>query len=277
MNKRIIAVAFLLLVPSAVAIIEVQVYVSGLIDGRIPHSEIPEVVNDTPQSFLVVWENTGSVGCGFRLRADIYEVLNDTRRQVYTSWGEEKPIEPGGTGNLAAYWYPGRSGNFTVRTFLYFCNSIKDGPAANFSVYRSNRTGSRIPAEITTEATEDYVEFRFDPKEDINSILIVPRDYPTGWVFESKSLESIKKGEENTVRLGYEASIWKERNITFDIVSADGRFYQSSKVSLMKKEEFPIYQAIIMFLVIVILILSVQLLRYRREGCKGDEKGIPEK
>lgn len=273
MDKKVIIIAvFLFLMSSVVAIIEVQVYVSGRIDGEIPYHEIPGSVKDTPLRFLVVWENTGSIGCSFRLRADIYEIFNNTERQVYTTWGVEEPIEPGEVGNLEAYWYPGRGGNFTVKTFLYFCNSIEDGPSANFIVYRSNSTALDIPAEIKTESTEEYVEFRFNPREDINSLVIVPRDYPIGWVFESKNVSGFEKGREKIVRLGYEASIWKEKNVTFDIVSQDGRFYRSSRVSLTKKEEFPLYQITIMFLVIVILILSIRLIRYRREGYKVDEK-----
>jgi len=262
------------MIPSAVATVQVSVYVFSSIDGRIPHSSIPEEVNNTPQSFLVVWENTGSVGCRFRLRADIYEIINNTKKQVYTSWSEETPIEPGGQENLIAYWYPKSPGNFTVRTFLYYCNSIGDGPLANFTVFTSNITTKRAPLEVKTESTESYVEFRFNSEENINDLVIIPRGYPVGWIFDSKSAGRIEKGKEKMVKLDYEASIWKESNVSFDIVTLDGKFYKQEKITLRKKREFPIYHAIIIVLVTVIIILSIMLIRYKKEGVKlGDREG----
>ncbi len=252
------------MIPSALAIIQVNIYVSGSIDGRIPHSNIPEEVNNTPQSFLVVWENTGSIGCRFRLRADIYEIINDTKKQVYTSWSEETPIEPGEQANLIAYWYPKSPGNFTVRTFLYYCNTIRDGPRANFTVFKQNITAKEIPVEVKTESTESYVAFRFNSKENIENLVIIPDEYPFGWTFDSKKVDWIEEGKEKIVKLDYEAGIWKERNVSFDIVTLDGRYYQSKEITLKKKREFPIYQTIIIILAVLVIILSIMLIRRRR-------------
>lgn len=275
MNKKIIALSvfLLLMVSSAVAILRVNVYVSSSIDGRIPYFNIPAEVNNTPQSFLVVWENTGSVGCRFRLRADIYEIINSTKRQIYTSWSEEIPIEPGAQENLVAYWYPKSPGNFTVHTFIYYCNSIEDGPTGNFTVLKSNIT-TRAPFDVKTESTESYVEFRFNSREDINDLVIIPREYPLGWIFDSKRMGGIEKGREKIVRVNYEASIWKERNVSFDIVTLDGKFYKQERITLRKKREFPVYHAIIVILVVVIIILSIMLIRYRKRGVElGDREG----
>ena len=261
------------MVSSTVAVVRVNVYVSSSIDGRIPYFNIPAKVNNTPQSILVVWENTGSVGCRFRLRADIYEIINNTKRQSYTSWSEEIPIEPGAQENLVAYWYPEGPGNFTVHTFLYYCNSIENGPAGNFTVFKSNIT-TRAPFDVKTESTENYVEFIFNSEENINDLVIIPREYPLGWTFDSKRIDGIEKGKKKIVRVNYEASIWKERNVSFDIVTLDGKFYKQERITLRKKREFPVYQATIVILVIVIIILSVMLIRYKREGVKlGDREG----
>jgi hypothetical protein len=275
MNKKIIVLSVFLLMSSVVAIVQVNVYVSTSLDGRIPYFNIPGEVDDTPQSFLVVWENTGSIGCGFRLRADVYELVGNKTRQAYTSWSEEKSIEPGGHEELTAYWYPKGSGNFTVRTFLYYCNSIEDGPRANFTVFRSNITAGEMPFEVKTETTENYVEFRFNSREDVRDLIIIPRRYPVGWVFDSKKVDWIGKGKEKIVKVDYEAGIWGEKNISFDMVTSDGEYYQSTEVTLRKKKEFPIYQAIIGILVVVNLILSIIIIRGgvrfgNREDSDGD-------
>ncbi len=268
---------FLSLISSAAAIVQVNVYVSSFMDGGIAYSNIPDRVNNTPQSFLLVWENTGSIGCSFRQRVDIYEIIDNKTRQVYTSWSEKVPIEPGGQGNLIAYWHPRNSGDYMARTFLYYCNSIENGPTANFTVFKSNITAKEIPAELKTEGTEQYVDFRFNSKEDINQLAIIPRDYPLGWAFESKGVDGIEKGREKTVRVNYDAGIWKERNVSFDIVTLDGKYYQSEEVTLRKKREFPIYQTIIAILVAVILILSITLIRYRKRGVDVGDRENPDR
>jgi hypothetical protein len=265
MNKTVAFVAvFLLLASSADAIMRINVYVSNLIDGRMPYIDMPAVVNNTPQKFIIVWENTGSVGCNFRMRADIYQRVKGESVPVYSSWSKAVPIEPGGAGNLEAYWYPNRTGEYSVETFLYFCNFLSDGPKSNFTVFKANRTLAKMPAAIRAESTEDYIDFVINPTEDISSLMIVPKSYPVGWVFESGEWRGIEKGKDNRLRLGYSAQIWKESNVSFDVVSSDGKYYQSVVVELAKKQEFPLYPIVIGVLVLLIIILSVKVFSYRR-------------
>jgi hypothetical protein len=271
--KKLVALAvFLLLASSAAAIMRINVYVAGAIDGKIPHYELPEAAVGEPVSFLVVWENTGSVGCGFRLRADVYERVGDTLQSAYSSWSAEAPIEPGGVAELEAFWYPEKSGDYTVRTFLYFCNSIDEGPSGNFSVTAANRSRLFVlPAAVRASGNEEYAEFIINPKENLSSVTLVPRDYPMGWVFESARKDGLVAGQDNVVRVGYRAAIWKEANVTFDLVSSDGRYYQPVTVELKKPEPFPVYEAVIVVLVLIILILSIKVIRIRRGGAKDDE------
>jgi hypothetical protein len=266
MSKKIIAlIALLLVIPPSIAMIEVNIYVSSFIDGRMPYHNISELVNDTPHRSTVIWENTGSVGCSFRLRADIYEIVNNTKIQAHTSWSEEKPVEPGDQAELVAYWYPKSPGNFTVRTFLYYCNTIGEGPEANFTVFRSNITAEKPPFEIKTETTESYIEFRFNSREDVKDLVIIPDRYPTGWAFDSKRIGLIEEGKEKIVRLNYEAGIWKEKNVSFDIVAMDGRYYHSKEITIEKKrkEEFPVYPAVAAILLVIVIVLLLMLIRER--------------
>ena len=255
--KKLVALAvFLLLVSSSAGIMRVSVYVAGAIDGKIPHYDIPEDAAGEPVSFLVVWENTGSIGCSFRLRADVYERVDGTLQPVYSSWSAEAPIEPGGVADLEAFWYPDKSGEYSVRTFLYFCNSIDEGPSGNFSVTAANRSRlPGLPAEVRASRNLEYVEFAINPKDNLSSVVIVPRDYPLGWAFSSVRKDGLVAGQDNVVRVGYRAEIWKEANVTFDFVSSDGRYYQPVTVELKKPEPFPVYEAVIVVLVLVVLIL----------------------
>lgn len=262
--------AFILFSSSAGAVIKLIVYVSSAIDGRIPYTEMPSSIENTPALFFVVWENTGSVGCSFRLRADVYEVVDGKLRQVHISWSREEAIEPGGVGNLKAYWYPTESGEYSVKTFIYFCNLIYEGPSTNFTVLMSNKTQKKIGV-IKAESTEEYVDLVINPVEDLSSIIIIPRDYPNGWVFESLQSSNIVSGRDNRVKVNYVPQIWKEENVSFDVVSSDGRFYQTIETRLKKRETQPIYELTIMVLVLIILILSVRLIKYRRWGAKDDK------
>jgi hypothetical protein len=255
---------FLLLASCADAIMRVNVYVSDLIDGRMPYIDMPAVVNNTPQKFIIVWENTGSVGCNFRMRADIYQRARGKLVLAYTSWSKAVPIEPGGAGNLEAYWYPNKTGDYSVETFLYFCNFLSVGPKSNFTVFKANRTLAKMPAAIRAESTEDYIDFVINPTEDISSLMIVPKSYPVGWVFDSGEWLGIEKGKDNRLRLGYSAQIWKASNVSFDVVSSDGRYYQSVVVELAKKQEFPTYPVVIGVLVLLVIILSIKVFSYRR-------------
>jgi hypothetical protein len=264
MNRIVVLLAaFLLLASSADAIMRVNVYVLDRIDGRVPFVDMPSVANNTPQKFLVVWENTGSVGCSFLMRADIYQRIDGRLVPLHTSWSKETPIEPGGAGNLEAFWYPNRTGDFSVETSLYYCNFLSDGPQANFSILKFARPAS-LPGEIRAESDVDYVDFIVNPTEDISSLVIVPSSYPTGWVFESGEWSGIEKGKEARLRLGYSAQIWKPSNVSFDVVSSDGRYRQSVVVKISKREEFPLYPVVIGFLVLLVIILSVKVFSYRR-------------
>lgn len=264
MNRAFVFVAaFLLLASSADAILRVNVYVSDLIDGRMPYVDMPAAVNNTPQKFTVTWENTGSIGCSFRLRADISRRIDGELVPVYVSWSRAVPIEPGGAGNLEAFWYPNQSGDYFVETSLYYCNVLSSGPSANFSV-KADRVVSSLPSTIRTENSLDYVDFIVNPTEDISSLAIVPTAYPVGWVVESGGFSGLQKGKDNRLRLGYSAQIWKPLNVSFDVISSDGRYRQSVVVELSRREEFPTYQVIIGVLVLLVIILSVKVFSYRR-------------
>ena len=264
MARRIIFLAGVLFTISLVCgVIQVNVYVGGTINGYMPFFNKSEFANSAIHNFQVVFENVGSVGCDTRLRADIYNSNNDL---VYTAWSRGFPLEPGDVADMNAYWHPREAGNYTANLSVYYCNLILNGPVFNVSV--QNRTTS-IEEKNTTEdlldikyeTTRNYVEMRIKPKEDLESIVIIPKEYPLGWMFSSTRVDSLKKDNEKIVKIDYNPTIWKESRVDFDIISTDGNLYLTKSVEIKEKKELPIEHIIIAFLSIVIIILLIIIFR----------------
>ena len=267
----ILLTAIILFSFTAIGIIQVSVSVDSNIDGYIPFSEIPSLVNNTYQKFTVVWGNTGSVSCKLRIRSDIYKKSKNRTILLYSAWSKEVPSEPGTEYTLNSYWYPEEAGNFTVRTKIYYCNLIIDGPAGNFTVIKENISTNKTKIlDIKISTNKSIVEFDVTPRDDIDNILITPKSYPMGWIFESREIDHINKGETKNVRINYEPSIWKRRNITFMLVSKDNSIIMEKTIELKEGEKggLPLgleylYIIIVLILLIIILILFIMLFRNR--------------
>jgi len=266
MTRMIISLVGILFMISLVCgVIQVNVYVDDTINGFTPFFNRSEFADGAIQNFQVVFENVGSVGCNTRLRADIYNSNNDL---VYTAWSREFPLEPGGVADMNAYWHPRGVGNYTANLSIYYCNLILNGPVFNVSVpnrttsiMEQNTTGDLL--DITYETTMNYVEMRIKPKEDLEGIVIIPKEYPLGWMFSSTRVDSLKKDTEKIVKIDYNPTIWKESGVEFDILSTDGNLYLTKSVEIKEKKELPIEHIIIAVLSIVIIILLIVIFRLK--------------
>ena len=247
--------------------LQLDVHVTEVIDGNIVQVDAEKFINNTPQRFLIHWENTGSVGCRVRMGVDIYN-----EELMYTAWSKELPLEPGDYSELEAWFYPKNSGNITSKIFIYFCNTIQQGPVLNFTAFIpitsdniTNTTRSVVKAkkekafDIRAESTENYVEMRIRSKKNIKDLVIIPRECPLGWIFESAKIDEIKKDEEKVVKINYVPSIWKEKTIEFDVVTMDGENHMVKEVILSKKKGYSLEQKVIAILIVVISILLILL------------------
>jgi hypothetical protein len=271
--KRAITLLILVIVSQAAYSIPLKINVPEVINGNKAYLQFEQTTNESPQIFLMDWENQGSVSCKARMRVDI----SNGTTLLYTAWSREVPLEPGDHSELEAYYYPEAPGEYQANISMYFCNTIRNVGNVSFismppqeSGSVNNMAGSSL--EIKEMNTENYVELTIRSKENINSpVIISPRSYPLGWIFEGAKLEGIRENEEATARLDYVPTIWKPVTIELDISTLDGRYHQTEEIVLTQEQKgYQIEQAVIPFLILVIMILMVLLIR------KGRKKSILE-
>ena len=119
--------------------------------------------------------------------------------------------------------------------------------------------------DLSYKSNRSTVEFNIVPKEDIPALLITPSSYPTAWVFESLVEKNLVKGESRNVKIHYRPTVWKQRNISFTFVSADGFFFLEETVPLRKENPgLSLEQMLIILLSLIVLILMVLLFRARK-------------
>ena len=264
--------AFLFTTPCG-ALIHVAVSVNSNIDGFISYTEVPPLVEESYQRFTLVWVNTGSISCQLRTRADVYSIRDDERSFIYSAWSQKIPSEPGVESTLVSYWFPKKQGNYSVDYRIYYCNNIVEGPSFNFTVAGARNYSLSQPdiLDVTTYNNKSSVEFHLKPKRDIDGLLITPVVYPIAWIFESTEVGDIKAGETKKVRLGYDPTIWKKKNISFTLVSADGSLYLTKKVELTQDKGLDWDAVALGLLLLVVVVLSFLLFSLKEVNISGDE------
>lgn len=248
---------FIFLVPLSYGLV-LNVNIKSQIGGVIDYLNYSKKINSTPQEILINWANIESIGCDVRFRVDIYQNTSNGSKLVYTGWSEKKGIEPGDHGLFKIYWFPKNlSGNFTGKIRLYSCAEIFNVEKnISFEVIKPKQTFNETKDfDVNVETTKKWVDIKIKANKDIKDLIIIPKEYPIGWIFESEKIDEIKEGEEKTIRLNYEASIWKPVGITLELVTMDGKDYKTLQFILAEKKEFPWNQVIIAVLSIIILIL----------------------
>ncbi|MEA3255767.1 MAG: hypothetical protein U9Q22_08045 [Candidatus Altiarchaeota archaeon] len=278
MRKKFFILVLLLLLTSIVfSSLLVDIRVHGVIDSHIPYITAEELLMDRPQEFLMEIDNIGSVGCNFRVRIDVYDGL----QLIHTAWSEGVPLEPGDCSDFRAYFYPTYPGNFSAKVLIHSCNQITKGPVLNFTVIKPEtedvNKSSRLEGavkkredifEISAVNNKSSVGMKIKSTRNVTDLLIIPREYPLGWIVESGKIGNMQAGVEKTVEIGYAPSIWNERELVFDIVSLDGKYHTTKSIMLKEEEENILKKFAIQILWSIILILltvTVYLLKERRK------------
>jgi len=258
---------------TAGALIPVAVSVNSDIDGFISYVDVPVLVEDSYQRFTLVWVNSGSVSCCLRTRADVYSGWGDNKSLLYSAWSGEVPSEPGTENTLYSYWFPEGDGNYSVDFKIYYCNLIVDGLERNFTVARErvySRNSTVLAAsgllDVSASTNKSAIEFTLKSSEDIDRMLITPSSYPTAWVFESTEVNHLEAGKPRSVRVNYEPTIWKSRNVSFTLVSADGSMFFEHVVKLEEKKGIPWESIAMGFLFLLVVFLSILLFSLRKKN-----------
>jgi hypothetical protein len=235
MDVKLAAVLlYLMLIPSALAI-DIQLEIGRQMDGSLQWNQ---AARGPPQTYSINWRNTGSVYCKARPRIVVFNASGT----VYTAWGSEAVMMPGDSRDWRLHSYLD-SGEYEYNITIYHCNGLYTRGPYHLSVVSAATEDGVL--EITGSSADDAgvdVSVRSSADADI---IIIPADYPLGWVFESGET-SIRAGETRTLRLPYDPIKWEGQLITFVAASADGS-HMLRKPVILKRAEFP-YDRIIFIL-----------------------------
>ena len=259
--RRIILLLVIALIPAAAGM-QISAEIKSLIDGYPEYVNYSMVLNDSPQEFKLSWVNSGSVGCLTRIRTD---VLKDGEL-VYTSWSEELPVEAGDYRAFTSYWQPNESGNYTGEVKVYYCMLIYNGPELNFTALISNRTGLN-PFSVTVGNDAENIRLKVTSNRDLSQVVVIPVDYPLGWVFESAAF-NLSKNEAKTVDVRYASGIWKPESVKMLVTTPDGAYKAAVNYKLQENKGYDIKTLAICGLAFLVIMLAASIVFLHRKYSK---------
>lgn len=176
--------------------------------------------------------NTGSVGYKARVRLN---VLNGSKI-LYTGWSQEESFIPGERHYFEIYYPVAMIGKFEARVRLYLANEIEEIKTVNFNVQGLGKQEDVVEIRDFETYTGE-VQFILKSNETLKNVLVIPSDYPLGWIFEQRKIENLEKGYLKIVILPYEETLWKPSNVKIEILTEDGK-YRTVKIFNLKKVDF---------------------------------------
>ncbi len=177
--------------------------------------------------FPVELYNTGSIGYKARARVDIIQ-----DEIIFTGWSKEKALMPGEKKIFPVYWY-NEKGNYTLRVRAYFGNEILEH-TENFTAEEASATEDVFKI-LGFRTYDSYVLFDIKSSEDVREVVVIPKNYLPGWVFEQERI-SFGNDDRKTVLINYLPAAWQESTVTIEIVSADGRYYKKESFKMEKEQ-----------------------------------------
>ena len=187
---------------------------------------------DSSKDILKFWfefYNSGSTAYKTRVRLDVF---NDSRI-IFTGWSDEKVLMPGDRKNFEIYWYTNSTGNFSIRVRAYFGNEIFE---RRITIEKNNSFSPQDIFEIRNFRTyDDFIVFDIKAKRNAKNVVVLPSNFPLGWIFEQKRIDFLKKEEEKTIAINYQPTVWTEGKLSLIVASDDGK-YKTEKIFEMKKE-----------------------------------------
>lgn len=255
--KFILPIVILSLVITTTIVVSaqmVEVNVIEILRGKISAISYNSTVDKVFKATIEFY-NTGSAGYKTRIRMDVFnESLNESLESnllesglVYRGWSKEISMVPGVRKNFHIYWYPYNvSGNFTAKLRAYYGGEISE-----FREIQLEVKDVPTPADVFEikrfRAYDDYVKFDLKIKgsstdsiaepvtEPITNVIILPSDYPMGWIFEQTKIDRMGRNDVKLVVLPYEPSLWEPTNITINVVTEDGKYFTSRSFALEKE------------------------------------------
>ena len=221
----------LVLTPFLIKAQFIELGIKEIIDKEVGPLFYNKSISNNP--FLVSFEifNSGSVGYRARVRMDIYKDKNF----LFSGWSKEHSLNPGIRSKFDIYWFPvNLTGNFIAKIRVYYGNEMDDLKPINFKV--KNTLTPKDVVEITNFKTyNDEIIFNIKSDQTLNNVLFIPSDYPLGWVFEQKKIENLEKNEKKQIVIPYEPTLWRETELTINVITEDGEYYTKKQFSLERE------------------------------------------
>lgn len=175
--------------------------------------------------------NSGSIPYKSAARLDI---LNSTDT-IFTGWSKEEELMPGERRDFEIFYYTPRAlENLTAKIRMYYGFEVIE---QKIELKIENVQTPKDVFQIKNfRAYDDFIKFQLRSSEPLKNVLIIPRDYMMGWMFEQKKIENLEGNRNTEVVLPYKPSVWLSHNITIDVVTEDGGYYSTNSFSLQREK-----------------------------------------
>jgi hypothetical protein len=189
--------------------------------------------------FTIETFNRGSISYRSRVKLDVLNTTmvggEEKNKVLFTAWGKEEDLTPGSRMITQLYWHSDEVSDRKVRVRVYHADDILE------EVYDIDKreTLSKAQSDVfkikNFRTYDDYVLFDLTSNEFMGEVILIPKDFQTGWVFEQKILEDVPKGETLIVRLPYEHSMFTEEPVTIGVVGDGSNIYDEFTFKMERK------------------------------------------
>lgn len=227
MKKILFFILFLLFFFQIARSAEIEVNIPRNIEGNVSSFSYSYSLNIL--NFQIEFYNKGSIAYKTRIRLDIF----NGSQWFFTGWSGEKSLMPGDRKNFEIYWYTNSTGNFTTKVRAYLANEIFE---QKFSIEKKTSFLPKSVFEVKNFRTyDDYIIFDVRTEENVKDVVVIPADFPLGWMFEQKKVDSINNNAEKTIVLHYQPTVWVPENLKLEIASDEGKYYTEKTFELRKE------------------------------------------
>ncbi len=194
--------------------------------------------------------NSGSIGYTARARLEILK-NNDS---IFVGWSEGQPLWPNSYGHYEIFWYPvNLTEKLTAKIRIYYANEIKEFKPMNFEI--KNYSSPIDSIKITYFKTyDDKIKIGLISDKDLKDVIIIPSDYPLGWIFEQKKIDNLSANKEKKIEIQYVPSIWEPIQVKINVIAENGKYFSSESFSM--KKDTSIFSRIMESILIMLKIRS---------------------
>jgi hypothetical protein len=211
--------------------------------------------NGPVQRFQVRWENIGTVNCLVRPRIDIFHVQeNGTGGLVYTAWGSEEPVLSGASREWSLY-SDLVQGNYSAELRMYFCNEITENHLTSFSVAPDQEEGLVSIEQLVVQ--ERYIDVTVRSGDYSGDVVVLPVEYPFGWIFVSSNETQVSSGRPSLARLSFVPVKREGVVVKIRAVSVDGRVAGEREFSVSVPDKVPVQEGLGLLVLAVIMIVAI--------------------